>query len=329
METDPLVLGLSLVLFIAVFALVEGLYLLFISEPVEGSVKLRRRLRNLSAGKGQDQKPYQQLRKKALQELPWTQRWLLQLPRIQALDRLLQQSGTSWTLSRLFFIQILLFALTFLILSMVTRQDVWFISLSSLAMGVGIPWLLLSRKKRNRNRAILAQFPDGLDFLVRALRAGNPFTAALLAASRELPAPISEEFGIIFDEVNYGLDLEDALQNFAARVGGADVSYFVTAVLIQRKTGGNLATIMTALSGMLRERQRTANEVQIQATEMRMSANVLIALPILVALFLLLFRPEYMTLLFTHPIGQWIVLAQLGFMLAGYFIIRSMIQFRI
>jgi tight adherence protein B len=168
-----------------------------------------------------------------------------------------------------------------------------------------------------------------LDFVARALRAGNPFAAALKEASREMQAPISTELGITFDEMNYGLELDDALYNLAERTRSEDVSYFVAAVLIQKSTGGNLADLLNRLAEVLRERSRTYKEIDIQAGEMRMTARLLIALPFVAVAGMLIMDPNYILLLLEHPVGQVIMVLQLFFMLIGYLVVRKMINFRV
>ncbi|HKJ77854.1 MAG TPA: type II secretion system F family protein [Gammaproteobacteria bacterium] len=329
MDAQLLSIIVSVIAFLAVVALVEGIYLLWRESWLEGRSKIRRRIRNLSAGGGHGQKALELLRARQLSGDPGLNRFLAAIPRAHALDRLLEQAGSEVTVIQFFGFQ-LLYTAVFFLLSWFALGLAWPVALVVGAIaGFGLPVFYLSRKRAKRQEKFVRQLPDTMDFLARGLRAGNPFTAALYAASKEMPAPMAEEFGITFDEINYGLEVEEALYNLEERVGSPDVAYFVTAVLIQRRTGGNLADVLNRIAAMMRERYRTVNEVRIQAAEMRLSANILIALPFVVAGVLALFRPDYMGTLFEHPIGQVIIAIQLILMFVGYQIMRRMVHFRI
>lgn len=329
MTFEPIVILLSMLVFFAVFALVEGLDQWLRGGSSEGRTKFRRRLRNLSAGGGHGRQKLLSLRDRREGEFAWLQDWLIRIPRLNRLDRLLQQSGISLSLSGFLLLQMGLSSLVLAVWILALPGEIWVVLPLALLLGFGVPWLVLDRRRKHRRLKFIRQLPDALDFLARAMRAGNPFTVALRAAAAELPDPVSTEFAIAFDEINFGLDVEDALRNLAQRVEGPDVGYFATAVIIQRRTGGNLADILNRIATMLRSRERTTNEVRIQAAEMKLSAHVLIALPILVAVFLLLFQPGYMASLLSHSLGPILIGLQLAFMLVGYLIMRSMINFRI
>jgi tight adherence protein B len=171
--------------------------------------------------------------------------------------------------------------------------------------------------------------PDALDFIARSLRAGNPFSATVKMVSEEIADPVGREFAITFDEINYGLEVEDALYNFGERIHSEEVQYFITAVIIQKVTGGNLADVLNRIAEVMRSRVKTYREVDIQASEMRLSANVLIGLPFFVAGAVAISNPSYFEPLFDNELGQIIILAQIGLMLIGYYVIRRMIHFRV
>ena len=329
MDTQLGVIIVSGLTFLAVVGFVMGVYLLWQASWVEGHGKIRRRLRNLSAGGGHGREALELLRARQFSSDPVLNRLLGHLPRMESLDRLLQQSGSNATMMQFMGSQLVVALVLFPVLLFLLGMPWLLALLLALAGGLLLPVLNLQRRRRRRQAKIVELLPDSMDFIARALRAGNPFAAALKAAAKEMPEPIAEEFGITFDEINYGLEVEDALHNLETRLGGTDVAYFVTAVLIQRRTGGNLANVLNRIAAMLRERRRTVNEVRIQAAEMRLSAHILIALPFLVAGVLSLFRWEYMATLFEHPMGQVIVVIQLILMLFGYLVMRRMVNFRI
>jgi tight adherence protein B len=201
--------------------------------------------------------------------------------------------------------------------------------LISLPLGFGVPIVVLMQKRSKRTQSFLRQLPDALDFIARSLRAGNPFSASLKSVATEMADPTGTEFGITFEELNYGLEFEEAMKNLAHRTGSDEMNYFVTAVLIQRTTGGNLADMLNRLADIMRSRASTYREIRILAAEMRVSANVLILLPFFVALVLLVASPGYLNVLFTTTVGNFLILGQLTLMAAGYYIIRKMISFRV
>ena len=152
-------------------------------------------------------------------------------------------------------------------------------------------------------------FPEAIDLLGRAVRAGHAFTTGIEMIATELPEPVAREFRITFEEQNFGLPLKEALLNLAERVPLIDVRFFVVAILIQKETGGNLAEILDNLSRVVRERFKILGEVRIRTAQGRMTAGVLIALPPLMALMLVVVNPDYIGVLFTDPAGPYILVA--------------------
>lgn len=321
--------GITLFLvFASVIAFIEGLHGWWRSSRTPDAQLWQRRLRNLSAGGGATRQALASLRRAASPGgIPDT--WLLRWPRLRSLDRLLEQAGSTRSLPQWLFLQVGLAVLLTLLFWGFTAWPPVFSGALASVLGLGLPIIWLLQIRERRQSRLTRQLPDTMDFLARGLRAGNPFTAALHAAAREMPAPIRNELAITFDEINYGLEVEDALRNLQGRIGGADIAFFVTTVLLQRRTGGNLAEILNGIATLLRDRARTAQEVRIQAAEMRLSAIVLLALPLVVGGFLTAFRGEYMATLFEHPWGKNLLLLQGGWMLLGYLMIRSMVRMRI
>lgn len=329
MDNQVIVIIALIVAFLAVVALVEALYHLWQAFWQEGHRKIRRRLRDLSAGGGHGKETFNLLRTRELSDDPFINRVLSAIPRIRSLDRLMEQAGSEASVLQLINLQFIFSIISFLLLWLALGLAWPLALIAGLLAGFGMPIIYLQTKRVKRQAKFVAQLPDTMEFLARALRSGNPFTAALHAVAKEMPPPVADEMAITFDEINYGLEIDEALYNLKGRVGGADVAYFVTAVLVQRRTGGNLADVLSRIASMMRERNRASKEVQIQAAEMKLSAYILIGLPFFVAGFLYLFRREYMATLFEHPLGQIIIFIQLFLILLGYLVIRRMINFRI
>lgn len=320
---------LAFLIFIALVAAVEALYLLWRTLHVEEAVKINRRVKALSAGGAHGKEVLQLLRSSQLTTIPWLNRVLSAFPRFHALDRLIQQSGVNITLVKFLGLQIGIAIVFVLVFVFVFGANATISVILSLLIGISLPYFYITQKRLQRHKKFTEQLPDALDYLARSMRAGNPFMASLRSAMDELPSPTGEEFGITFDEMNYGLELEDALSNLGERSGSEEMRFFITAVLIQKTTGGNLADVLNRIAAVMRQRAITYRDIRILAAEMKYSANVLIGLPFFVAAALSVLNPTYLPVLFEHEIGLIIIGLQLFFMLFGYIVIQRMINFRI
>jgi len=189
-----------------------------------------------------------------------------------------------------------------------------------------IPFLVIAIIRQRRFLRFEEVFPDAIDLLGRAVRAGHAFTTGLDLISKELPPPVSEEFGRTYEQQNLGLPLRDALQNMTKRVPLADVRIFVTALLIQRESGGNLAEILDNLSFVIRERFKLMRQIRVYTAQGRLSLYLLVAIPPLMGLMIYVLNPEYIMRLFTDPIGHVLLIVGIILQVLGYFIIRRIIQ---
>ena len=160
-----------------------------------------------------------------------------------------------------------------------------------------------SFKRARRLKKFEERFPETLDLLGRAVRAGHAFTTGLEMVSKESPEPVAGEFRKTFEEQNFGLPLRDALTNMAERVPSVDVRFFVTALLVQKETGGNLAEILDELSRVIRERFKIYREVSVKTAQGRLTALILISLPLGMLIVLQMMNPQYMSVLFNDPLG--------------------------
>lgn len=321
---------ISFFTFVAVIILIEASYLLIRGLREEGSVKINKRLKLLSAG-GANGKVVlgSLLRKNELSSNRTLNRVLLMIPRIKVLDRMLSQAGLKISVAYFLLIQLAVAASGALILINVLNFHYVISFLIGIPLGIFLPIMYVSSKRKQRLNKFAEQFPDVLDFMARSLRAGNPFSASLKGVANEMPDPIGSEFGIAFDEMNYGLELEEALKNLGKRSGSDEMNMFITAVLIQRSTGGNMADVLNRIATVMRSRAGVIRDVAILSAEMRMSANVLIALPFIVAVVISVLNPSYLSVLFDNTAGQIVIFMQLVLMLIGYFIMRRMINFHV
>ena len=196
-------------------------------------------------------------------------------------------------------------------------------------LGAAMPFLWLLQRRSSRLKKFEEQFPDALDLVSRAIRAGHAFQAAIGMAADELAAPAAPEFRKVFDQQNFGLPLKDALNALAERVPIVDVKFFVTAVAIQRDTGGNLAEILDGLAHVVRERFKIQRQVRVHTAHGRITGFVLLALPAFLAVALSMINREHMRPLFEEPIGRSLILATIVMQLVGFVWIRKVIKIEV
>jgi tight adherence protein B len=192
-----------------------------------------------------------------------------------------------------------------------------------------VPFSVVAFKRRRRLRKFEEQFPEALDLLGRAVRAGHAFTTGLEMIAKESSEPVAEEFRATFEEQNFGLPLRDALLNMTERVPMVDVRFFVTALLIQKETGGNLAEILDGLARVIRDRFRIHREVKTRTAQGRLTAGILISLPPLMMLMLEIINPHYMHILFDDPAGPMVLAVAVTMQLIGSALLWKIIHFEV
>jgi tight adherence protein B len=196
-------------------------------------------------------------------------------------------------------------------------------------LGASVPFIALLRKKSVRIKKFEEQFPEALDLLSRAIKAGHAFQTAMGMVAEEGAEPMGPEFKKTFEEQNYGLPLKDALNNLAARMPLLDVRFFVTAVLIQRETGGNLSEILDNLAYVVRERFKILRQVRVYTAHGRMTGYVLLGLPAFLAVALMFINPDHMNTLFTTKPGNFMIAATVVMQAIGFFWIRNIVKIEV
>lgn len=192
-----------------------------------------------------------------------------------------------------------------------------------------LPWIWLYMKRANRLKMFATQLPDAMELVARALRAGHSLAAGLHVVAEEMPAPISKEFGRVYEEQNLGIPLEEALKAMCDRVPNLDLKFFVTSVAIQRQTGGDLAEILDRIGHVIRERFKILGQVKALTAEGRLSGVVLIALPIGLFLLMLWMKPDYIKLLWTDEIGIKMSIAAVVLMIIGSIAIKKIVDIKV
>ena len=324
---DYLFYFFATLIFIAVVLIIESVYLIWNSSRGPEAERVARRLRVMSAGAHGSEQNSSIIKERLLSETPALQRFFLQLPRIGALDRQLQQSGLSWSVADFFGITLVAVLATLLISSFFIPP---LLIRGGLACIVGVlPFMYVLRAKNKRLARLENQLPDALDLISRALRAGHAFPTALKMVGDEINDPLAAEFRVVFDEVNFGIAMPDALMNLATRVPSTDLRYFVIAVLIQRETGGNLSELLSSISAIIRDRIKLLGQVRVLSAEGKMSAWVLSLLPFGAAFMVQLVNPEFLEVLYTDSAGRMMLALAGGMMLLGIFVMRQVIRIRV
>jgi tight adherence protein B len=244
------------------------------------------------------------------------------------LATLMEQAGLSWPPARMVH-------LTIMTLGSVLAIGWLFLPLPKLVvLGVALaaaclPWIYVYRKRKARLHKFEELFPETLEFISRSMRAGHAFSVSLEMIHREFPEPVSGEFRRTFEEHNLGLPIEVALQKLAKRVPSLDVHFFVSAVLLQKRTGGNLAEILDKLAYVIRERFKLRGRIRAVSAHGKMTATALSLIPVAVAVLMFYTNPEYVKFFFTDDVGQIMLGSAVALQLIGYGIMQKIVKIEV
>ncbi|HLG57322.1 MAG TPA: type II secretion system F family protein [Vicinamibacterales bacterium] len=244
-----------------------------------------------------------------------------------SLSTLIEQSGVRTTPSAMMLASVAAAVMSGVVCSLFVKAPMFW--LMAAALGALLPILWLKHKRTSRMRKFEEQFPEALDLLSRAIRAGHAFQTAMGMVADELPSPVGVEFKKAFDQQNFGLPLREVLDQMAERVPLLDVKFFVTAVSIQRETGGNLSEILDNLAHVVRERFKILRQVRVHTAHGRFTGYVLMALPATLAIALSFINPEHMNLLFEERMGQMMILGAIVMQAIGYVWIKQVIKIEV
>jgi len=247
----------------------------------------------------------QLVRDEMLSTVPLLNRLMMQLSWSDRLQTLITQAGLTTKPGKILLMSSVTALATYVALTYVSHQ--WIFALIGGIAGLAIPTAVVAFVRMRRLLKFEQNFPEALDLLGRAVRAGHAFTAGVDMVAHEAAEPVAGEFRVTFEEQNFGLPLRDALTNLATRVPLVDVRFLVTALLVQKDSGGNLAELLDELSRLIRERFRIRREVQIRTAQGRLTALILICLPIGMFFVMRIINPSYEQLLFTDPWGPTVL----------------------
>ncbi len=242
-------------------------------------------------------------------------------------DRLFEQADTTLTVGKLALASLLL-GLAGCTVAVAMKGPLATLPLAALAAG-SLPVMWLLRRRKKRLKAFGAQLPDALEMMARALRAGQSLAFGFNAVATEMSAPIGKEFGRVFEEQNLGVAMDDSLRAMCQRVPNLDLRFFVTAVILQRQTGGDLAEILDKIGSLVRDRFRILGQVQALTGEGRLSGVVLMALPLVLFVVVYHLNPGYVSQLFTDPAGKKMLAVAVFMQIMGAFVIKKIVDIKV
>jgi tight adherence protein B len=316
---------IALGIFGTILLLLQGVVLLHRVMSPRGTDRAVERIQKWSAPEVAAQLDI--VRKESFSDIPWLNEFLSQARRFQLLRQLHRQADCRVPLA-IFVLATPLLALGALLLALSLHQTLLLALLPACILGA-LPAGYLYWLKGRRMAKFERQLPEALELVSRALRAGHAFSVGLNLVGDEAADPIGIEFRRVFDEVSVGVALTQALQNMTDRLDCLDLRFFVTAVLVQRETGGNLAEIIDSLAGLIRKRFELQLKVNALSAEGRFSGLILLGLPIVVGFLLYEMNPEYMGLLFTDPMGQNMLMVGSFLMVTGAIIMKRMVAIKV
>jgi tight adherence protein B len=311
--------------FLAVFLLVQGLVVPVFGEASRMRRALLARLSNVTGGAQQEVGSL--LREKHLKELSPHEQRLESLPGFARFARIIEQSGRSTPVYRVIALSLLLAGSGAMFGWSMTRVVLWAV-LGAIA-GLVLPDAKIMRDRTQRIAKVEEQMPEALDVVKRALKAGHPFSQALKLVAEDMQDPIGHEFDLVFSEINYGGDLRTALLGLLERVPSVTVMALVTAVLVQKETGGNLAETFERIAVVIRGRFKLHRRVRTLTAEARLSAWVLALVPLVLFAAISITTPNYMPMLFKDPMGKNLIAGAIVLGIIGILWIRRILQIQV
>lgn len=312
-------------LFIGVLLLVEGFYRLVVDVQTGPRARINRRMTMLQQGSD----PRQVLQALRRQRSETTGLLAFADRLFGDFDRMISQAGLGVSPARLLVRQMALAGVIFLCLALWTALPKLAATAVGAALGLGLPLLYIQARRRRRLKLFGEQLPTALDLLVRSLRVGHPLSASLGIVAQELPDPIGSEFGIVVDEVTYGLDLQEAIDNLGDRVDVPDLRYMTVAINIQYESGGNLAEVLAGLAKVIRDRLQMFRKIKAVSAEGRMSAVFLSVFPFILAGLLWTINPKYYQQVSDDPLFPILAGLTVVLLIINIFVMRWLVNFKV
>jgi tight adherence protein B len=267
------------------------------------------------------------LRDEVMSRIPAFDTFLRRSERVSLLQKMLQQGSVDVRAGN-FLMLCVVSAVVLALVAAIAGGNLLFGWVGAI-VGFFVPYAYASHMRTKRFAKFEEKFPEAIDTLARAVRAGHAFTTALEMIANEVAEPVAGEFRQLYEEQKFGLPVRDALLNLADRVPLVDIKFFVTAVMLQRETGGNLAEILDNLSYVIRERFKILRQVRVHTAQGRLTMVLLMALPPTVVVVMLVINPGFIQPLFSDPIGHALIVGGITMQTLGYFVIRRIIRIQV
>lgn len=319
-SAEPLIYGL---IFLAVLALVQGIYLTVFGKSISLNNRVNRRLDMLEKGAGREQ-VLEQLRKEMSQHMKSKS-----IPLYAILADKAQKANIAFTPGQLVMLMGVLTVVSFFLLSFGTSASLAIRAILSILMGVGAVFVWVNNTAKKRLGMIEEQLPDAVELMVRSLRVGHPFASALQIVSKEVPDPFGSEMGVISDEASYGRDVGEALKSMADRLDMQDLRFLAVAVTIQQTSGGNLAEILDGLAKVVRSRFRLFRRVKAITAEAKWSGMFLSVFPILALIMINVIQPNYYDDVRETAAFIPACLVVAGFLVVNVFVMRMLVNIKV
>jgi tight adherence protein B len=312
--------------FLCILFLLEGFFLFVKNSNSKSDKRIKARLKFVE-GLGSDQSTESLIKSELLAQDSWKKEWLGKINRLFNLDELLIQADIPWKSSTVIVVSALLGAgagiYGFVQLGILGAVGGFFL------LGYLFPNIVLRMKKKFRLKKFEKQLPEALGLMARSLKAGHSFPSGMQMVADEMANPIGLEFFKTFKEYNYGMDFNDVMMNLYKRNQLRDLKFFITAILIQRETGGNLVEILDKIAHLIRERFKLLNQIKTLSAEGRLSGLILTSLPIFITLMLFKVNPKYISLLWTHPTGKLMTGIAMFFQILGIIAIKKIVNIKV
>jgi len=324
---DLLTLGIFGTIFLSVFFIIQLIYLVWREGHFVEKRRVKKRLLFISAGGKHGEEKLNLYRDRVLKNVGVIEKFMLELPRLAFLDRMLLRANLPMSASAFIFGSLALGVLGFLIGMQFMPNFAGSLALGFLSMAT--PVLVLRLIEHKALLRFDEQLPEALDLLARAVRSGHALSSGMEMVAGEMEDPIRSEFAATVDEINLGLSMKEALDNLAARVPSRDLRFFAIAVLIQKETGGNIAEVFDNISRLIRERHQFARQVQALTAEGRLSGWVLSLLPIAMFAYIYIVNYDYISLLWREKLGLMMLATAAILQVIGILFIRRIVKVEI
>ncbi|MBS1300837.1 type II secretion system F family protein [Loktanella sp. SALINAS62] len=312
-----------IVIFIAVLAVVQGVYLVIFGKSISMDGKVNRRLDMLEKG-GNREQVLEQLRKEMTQHIR-SQR----IPLYSILATKAQKANIAFTPSQIMMLMVGVSIMAFIGLSVATKVEIATRALVATGMGIGAVYVWINGKANKRMAMIEEQLPEAVELMVRSLRVGHPFASAVAIVAREVPDPLGTEMGIVSDEAAYGRDMGECLKTLAERLDMQDMRFLAVAVTIQATSGGNLAEVLEGLSKVIRARFRLFRRVKAITAEAKWSGKLLSGFPFLALVGINLVQPGYYDEVMDKPIFIPACLVVAAFLIVNLFVMKTLVNIKV